>query len=154
MNERIRGSLEQDLAQLLAPFQALRFAVLATSDEGRPYASLIAFALMPNFQKVIFATSRETRKYKNMMSQRSVSILIDNRSQTPDDLNSAEAVTLIGSVQPLTQGAGKEECIRIFLDKHPQLTSFIDDAETALMTMSIEEAVHVTRFQNVTLWSK
>lgn len=145
---------ERNLKQMLASFEDLRFAVLATSDEGRPYASLIAFAFTPDRQTVIFATPKATRKYRNMMSQKSVSILIDNRSGTPEDLSHAEAITLVGPARPVRAGARKEEYRKVFKDKHPQLASFIDDPGTALMAMLIEQAVHVTRFQDVSAWMR
>ena len=145
---------ERNLKQMLASFEDLRFAVLATSDEGRPYASLIAFAFTPDCQTVIFATPKATRKYRNMMSQKSVSILIDNRSGTPEDLSRAEAVTLVGTARPVRAGARKEEYREVFHKKHPPLASFIDDPGTALMAMLIEQAIHVTRFQDVSAWTK
>jgi nitroimidazol reductase NimA-like FMN-containing flavoprotein (pyridoxamine 5'-phosphate oxidase superfamily) len=145
---------ERNLKQMLASFEDLRFAVLATSDEGRPYASLIAFAFTPDCQTVIFATPKATRKYRNMMSQKSVSILIDNRSGTPEDLSRAEAVTLVGTARPVRAGARKEEYRKVFRKKHPRLASFIDDPGTALMAMLIEQAIHVTRFQDVSAWTK
>jgi len=145
---------EKDLKQMLADFDDLRFAVLATSDEGRPYASLIAFALTPDRTTVIFATPKATRKYRNMRSQRSVSILIDNRSQTPEDLSRAEAVTLVGTARPVRAGANRIEYGKVFSDKHPHLTTFINDPGTALITVIIEQAIHVSRFQDVSVWTR
>ncbi|HVN25826.1 MAG TPA: pyridoxamine 5'-phosphate oxidase family protein [Syntrophorhabdales bacterium] len=145
---------KKDLSQILSVFEDLRFAVLATSGEGKPYASLIAFAFTADRRNVIFATSKATRKYKNMMNQGSVSILIDNRSQRPEDLSRAEAVTLLGTARLVRAGARKKEYSNIFLGKHPELSTFIDDPGTALMMMAIEEAIHVTRFQNVSVWSE
>ena len=140
----------QDLALMLAPFDDLRFAVLATSDKGRPYSSLIAFAFTPDRQTVIFGTPKATRKYMNIRNQRYVSILIDNRSQTPEDLRRAEAVTLIGPARPVKT----KEYIKVFTDKHPQLAGFIDEPGTALIAVTIEQAVYVTRFQAVSTWAK
>ena len=141
----------QDLALMLAPFDDLRFAVLATSDDkGRPYASLIAFAFAPDRQTIIFGTPKATRKYRNIRDQRYVSILIDNCSQTPEDLKHAEAVTLVGTARPLTT----EEHIKVFTDKHPQLADFIFDPGTALIAVTIEQAVYVTRFQTVSTWTR
>lgn len=145
---------EKDLKQMLASYDDLRFAVLATSDEGRPYASLIAFALTPDRTTVIFATRKATRKYRNMRSQSSVSILIDNRSQTPEDLSRAEAVTLVGTARPVRAGAKRREYGKIFSEKHPQLITFINDPGTALIAVVIEQAIHVTRFQDVYTWTK
>ena len=139
---------------MLASFEDLRFAVLATSDDGRPYASLIAFAFTPDRQTVIFATSKATRKYRNMMSQKCVSILIDNRSGTPEDLSHAEAITLVGTAKPVRAGARKDAYRKVFREKHPRFAHFIDDPGPALMAMVIEQAVHVTRFQDVSAWTK
>jgi nitroimidazol reductase NimA-like FMN-containing flavoprotein (pyridoxamine 5'-phosphate oxidase superfamily) len=153
MNKQQEGSNQekgQDLARMLAPFDDLRFAVLATSDKGRPYASLIAFAFTPDRQTVIFGTPKATRKYRNIRDQRYVSILIDNRSQTPEDLRRAEAVTLVGTARPLKT----EKHIRVFTDKHPQLAGFIDEPGTALVAVTIEQAVYVTQFQAVSTWTK
>jgi nitroimidazol reductase NimA-like FMN-containing flavoprotein (pyridoxamine 5'-phosphate oxidase superfamily) len=153
-HSRSKRGEERNLKQMLAYFEDLRFAVLATSDEGRPYASLIAFAFAPDRQTVIFATPKATRKYRNMRSQPSVSILIDNRSGTPEDLSRAEAITLVGTARPIRAGARKEEYREVFREKHPRLAGFIDDPGTALMAMLIEQAVHVTRFQDVSAWTK
>jgi nitroimidazol reductase NimA-like FMN-containing flavoprotein (pyridoxamine 5'-phosphate oxidase superfamily) len=156
MNKQRHGSTREekgDLGQMLAPFNELRFAVLATSDEGRPYASLIAFAFTPDRRTVIFATPKATRKYRNIRGQQSVSILIDNRSQTPEDLSRAEAVTLVGRAKLVRGGARKEEYRKVFTGIHPQLAGFIDEPGTALMAVVIEQAVHVTRFQDVSVWT-
>ena len=59
---------------MLKAFDALRFAVLATSDNRTPYTSLIAFALTPDRHTLIFATPKATRKYENINSQPAVSI--------------------------------------------------------------------------------
>jgi nitroimidazol reductase NimA-like FMN-containing flavoprotein (pyridoxamine 5'-phosphate oxidase superfamily) len=145
---------ERSLKQMLASFDDLRFAVLATSDQGRPYASLVAFAFTPDCKTVILATLKATRKYRNIRSQGSVSILIDNRSQTPEDLSRAEAVTLVGTARPIRAGARKEKYSKVFSDKHPQLTGFINQPGTALVAVDIEQAIHVTRFQDVSAWIK
>ena len=157
VNKRHPGSnqgKEQSLGQMLASLDNLRFAVLATSDEGRPYASLIAFAFTPDRETVIFATPKATRKYRNIIGEPSVSILIDNRSQTPEDLSRAEAVTLVGTARPVRNGVRKEEYSKLFKVKHPQLADFINEPGTALVTVGIEQAVHVTRFQDVSVWTK
>jgi heme iron utilization protein len=135
-------------------FDDLRFAVLATSDGGRPYTSLIAYALTPDCQTIIFATKKATQKYRNLKAQPSVSILIDNRSQTPEDLGRAEAVTLLGTARLIRAGGRREEYSAILTARHPQLAGFVSDPGTALLAMTVEQAVHVTQFQNVSFWTR
>jgi nitroimidazol reductase NimA-like FMN-containing flavoprotein (pyridoxamine 5'-phosphate oxidase superfamily) len=90
---------QMSIEEMLAPFEALRFAVLATSEEGKPYTSIIAFALTADRRTLIFATSSATRKYRNIITQPAVSILLDNRSQNAYDIDNAQAVTLLGTAK-------------------------------------------------------
>ncbi|MEI6153894.1 MAG: pyridoxamine 5'-phosphate oxidase family protein, partial [Deltaproteobacteria bacterium] len=55
------------------------FAVLATDSNGHPYTSLVAYAITPDLKKVLFATPKGTRKYKNILNSEHVALLIDNR---------------------------------------------------------------------------
>jgi heme iron utilization protein len=140
------------LEQMLKPFGDLRFVVLATSASGKPYTSLISFALTSDYHTLLFATSRFTSKYNNICNQPAVSILIDDRSQHADDLQNARAVTLVGTAEVLIEGAKKEEFTRLFLVKHPELAAFIDEPETSLIAVTIHQAIYVTRFQDVSYW--
>lgn len=153
-SRRTRQDNDQAPWVMPPPFEDLRFAVLATSEGGKPYASLIAYAFTPDCQTVIFATKKDTQKYRNLREQPSVSILIDNRSQAPEDLAQAEAVTLMGRAKPVRAGARKEEYLAIFTARHPQLADFVNDPGTALLAMTIDQAVHVTQFQNVSFWNR
>jgi pyridoxine/pyridoxamine 5'-phosphate oxidase len=73
-----------------------RDAVLATDDNGQPYASLITFTLTPDRRSLIFATPRNSTKYRNIRKNHRVSVLIDNRSNTDRSYMLAEAVTVQG----------------------------------------------------------
>lgn len=140
------------LEEMLGAFDALRFAVLATSDNGRPYTSLIAFALLPDRRTLIFATPKATSKYRNITNQPAVSILLDNRSQRADDLHSAQAVTLLGTAKEVRTTAQMAHYRVAFVDKHPELAAFIDEPDTALIAVTIRQAIYVARFQDVSRW--
>ncbi len=51
------------------------FAVLATDDNGRPYTSLVAYALTPDMRQLVFATPKKTRKYANIIRSSNVALL-------------------------------------------------------------------------------
>jgi uncharacterized pyridoxamine 5'-phosphate oxidase family protein len=53
-----------------------RFAVLATQQGDQPYINLIAFATSDNHSFILFATSRNTQKYRNIQENEKVAILI------------------------------------------------------------------------------
>ena len=140
------------IEEMLAPFAAMRVAVLATVEEGKPYTSIIAFALTPDRRTLLFTTSSATRKYRNIVSQPAVSILLDNRSQSAGDINSAQAVTLLGTAKKVRAGAKKSEYSAIFVNRHPELADFINDPGTALIAFTLQQAVHVARFKDISVW--
>ena len=143
---------QMPIEKMFAAFNTLRFAVLATSDKGKPYTSLIAFALTPDRHTLIFATPKATSKYKNLKSEPAVSILLDNRSQEAEDFHSAQAVTLLGTAKEVRTAAQKAEYRQILVNRQPELAAFIEEPGTSLIAVTIRQAVHVARFQNVSRW--
>jgi nitroimidazol reductase NimA-like FMN-containing flavoprotein (pyridoxamine 5'-phosphate oxidase superfamily) len=53
---------------LRALLESQRFAVLATEDQGQPFASLMAFAATDDLRHMVILTERTTRKYANLKS--------------------------------------------------------------------------------------
>lgn len=126
-------------------------AVLATESEGQPYTSLISYVVTPDAKGIIFATPKSTRKYKNILKNRCVSILIDTRSNTEKDYTDAEAITILGNAHPVRRGKKWMEYAKILKRKHKRLDSFIDSSETALVYINITKYIHVTKFQSVSV---
>lgn len=128
------------------------FAVLATDDKGIPYASLVSFALTPDLKKIIFATPRGTRKYRNIIRSRNAALLIDSRSRKKKGLMEAEAVTIIGKGRPVKKGRTRDGFAATFTKKHPALEGFIQSPSTAIIVIDIVQCIHVSRFQTVSVW--
>src|SRR5512136_3185486 len=87
---------KRDLRKLL---QSQPLAVLATQNQGQPYASLIAFASSDDLKSLYFATTRSTRKYANLSSDSRVAVLVDNRSNKASDFRWAMAATATGQAR-------------------------------------------------------
>jgi heme iron utilization protein len=115
------------------------FAVLGSVEEAQPYSNLIAFAATEDLKYLIFVTSRNTRKYRNMTMNHRVSLLIDNRMNQAGDVNQATAITIIGSVHEDT--ARESEFKSIFLRRHPHLSQFIEAPESAVMVVAVSEYI-------------
>ncbi|UCF87085.1 MAG: pyridoxamine 5'-phosphate oxidase family protein [Nitrospiraceae bacterium] len=130
-----------------------RHAVLATTSKDMPYTSLIAYALTPDME-IIFATPKNTQKYRNILNNSSIAILIDTRSNTDRGYLGAEAITALGTAHPVRRGEKWKKLVQVFLKKHSQLAGFIDAPSTALILVKVSRCVHVSRFQVVTAWSK
>jgi nitroimidazol reductase NimA-like FMN-containing flavoprotein (pyridoxamine 5'-phosphate oxidase superfamily) len=128
------------------------FSVLATNDNGQPYTSLISFAITPDLKRVIFATPKDTRKYKNILNTKEVAILIDNRSSTQKKLMATEAITIIGTARHIRRGKTRDELAALYLKKHPDLEEFIQSDTTALIVVEATRCIHVGKFQTISVW--
>ena len=124
-----------------------RFAVLATQSEGQPYGNLIAFAEAENLRSLLFETSRNTRKYSNILASKKVAVLIDSRTNQALDLNNAIAITALGTIEEANT-LNKERLSGIYLSKHPQLRDFLYNISNALMKVSVIDYI-VATFESV-----
>lgn len=127
-------------------------AVLATDSDGQPYTSIISYTLTPDMRGVLFTTPKSTRKYRNILKNKRVSLLIDSRTNTAQDYMGAEAVTILGNAYQVRKGKRWTELVEIFLKKHPGLREIIESSETALVLIEITKCIHVTKFQSVSVW--
>jgi heme iron utilization protein len=138
----------------LRAFDSEPFAVLATEDRHGPYASLVAHAFTTEGNRILLATPRTSRKYRNLVTNRKVALLIDRRPKSSGaGLMEAEAVTIAGEATPIRRGGSWNTLAGIYLEKHPHLAEFLEAKSTALVAVVITEAVYVSRFQEVSLWS-
>jgi uncharacterized pyridoxamine 5'-phosphate oxidase family protein len=127
-------------------------AVLATESDGQPYTSMIAYALTPDKKGIVFITPQKTRKYKNILKNNRVSLLIDTRSNTGKDYMKAEAITILGNAFTVRKGGKWSELTKVLIQKHPKLNEIIRSLETKLIFVKITRCIHVTRFQTVSEW--
>jgi heme iron utilization protein len=140
---------EVQLKKLLKDlFRSQLFASLATLQNGRPYNNLIAYAVTDDLKYIIFVTRRETRKYANLISNNSVSVLIDSRSNRDSDFRNAMAVTAAG-VADEVRDSQKEALLQLYLIKHHSLEKFAHSPESALFKIKVKKYFIVRNFQEV-----
>ncbi len=142
----------EDRDRLLAVVRDLltsqRLAVMATQSQGQPYTNLMAFAATEELRHVILATTRATRKFANLLADPRVALLVDSRANDPRDFTEAAAVTLLGRAWEL-QGRERQPYLELYLAKHPYLADFVAQPACALLRLSVERLILVTRFQEV-----
>ena len=129
-----------------------RHAVLATAWNNRPHVSLVAFALTPDRQGLLFATPKNTTKYQNIIRNSRVSLAIDNRENSTEDYLGAEAFTLFGKAREVRQKAARTTLSAILTLKHPALKEFIEAPTTALILVKLERCLHIGKFQTISEW--
>ncbi len=134
--EEISGLIKRLLA-------SQRFAVLATQSEGQPYSNLVAFAEVDNLGSLLFVTSRDTHKYSNTLASKKVAVLVDSRTNQASDLNSAIAITALGTIEEVAAD-NKDYLSKVYLSKHPQLKDFLHNPSNALMKVTISNYIVAT----------
>ena len=141
-----------DTAEILLVIRNLlesqRLAVLSTQNHGQPYCNLIALAATGDLKYLLFATTRATRKYANLMADSRVAVLVDNRRNDVADFAEAAALTAIGKAWEL-QGAERQQSLTVYLGRHPYLEEFVTSPTCALLRIKVEKYIVVTRFQEV-----
>ena len=140
--------LERQVREL---FQQQLLGVLATntgSAVAEPYVSLIAFVATEDLRRLIFFTSRNTRKFTNIVTNSQVSMLIDNRTNQAGDFQTALAVTVLGRAIE-QHGVEKSSLQKLFLARHPELEAFALDSSSALIEILVERYILVSKFQQV-----
>jgi putative heme iron utilization protein len=123
-------------------------AVLCTQYNGQPFGNLVVFAMSDDLRYLCFATSRATRKYRNLAADPRLALLIDSRQHYPQDLQAASALTITGRM------VEAEEAVRSmlrsrYLVRHPHLRDFLDTPEVALLMVAVAQYDLVTEFQRV-----
>ena len=139
------NKVKRDLRKLL---DSQPLAVLATQNQGQPYASLIAFASSDDLKSLYFATTRSTRKYANLSGDSRVAVLVDNRSNKASDFRWAMAATATGKAKEVN-ARKREKALELYLAKHPHLRDFVHSPTCALCEIRVQTFFVVTRFQNV-----
>lgn len=133
-------------------FASQRSAVLATTEDGQPYLSLMAFAASDDLKFLLVVTPRATRKYRNLMTDPRVALLVDNRTNQPWDVEHAIAVTAMGVAEECAL-AETEHFLSLYRGKHPHLEEFATSLENVLIKVKVDRYYLVSRFQEVREYS-
>jgi nitroimidazol reductase NimA-like FMN-containing flavoprotein (pyridoxamine 5'-phosphate oxidase superfamily) len=145
-------TIMQDIYQLRETIKEIldsqKLSVFATLGEGKPYGNLVAFAATADLKTILFATTRATRKYANLLAHADIAMVIDTRTNQTADFSDAVAVTVLGEVREVIADERKK-FVSIYLDKHPLPERVRRIPTTALLSVMAKTYIMVSRFQNV-----
>lgn len=121
------------------------FGVLVTND-GHPHVSLVSYWVSDDGKRIVFLTSKDTRKYTNILSDERATFMVDDRTNSPSsDIRQASAVSALGRAR---EASSEETGIlrEAFLIRHPYMGSFASMKDTAVMVLEIDSLQVVSRF--------
>ena len=144
-----RGEQEPEVRRLLQRlFRTQKLAVLATGSEAGPYCCLVAVAASSDLGELFFVTPRPTRKYRNILADPRVCLLMDSRSNSEADFEHAVAVTVLGSAAEADTEQARGMLAR-YVERHPHLAEFASSPQCALVRVQVDRYVIVQHFQRV-----
>jgi uncharacterized pyridoxamine 5'-phosphate oxidase family protein len=108
------------------------FAVLATEGNGQPHTSLIAITPFENFRQIIFATYRNTLKFRNLSHNNKVAVLIESGVININGFKQSVVLTIIGHTEVINI-AGNEATYQAHLKQHPEMESFMLSSDCVLI---------------------
>ena len=137
------------LKQLLRGlFAAKRLAALATHHDGQPYQSLVAFAATDDLKHMVFATTRATRKFRNISADTRVALLVDSCTDQTSDFHDEVAVTATGRAVEVA-GAERDRLLALHLARHPYLKEFATSPTCAVLRVDVDTYYICERFEHV-----
>jgi len=128
--------------------QSNRLAVLATVGDDQPHASLIAITPFKGFRQLIFATYRNTRKFRNLALNGKVAVLIEGENEDKSGIQDGFVITAYGSAKEINIEAN-DDAMQAHLLKYPELLSFTSDTDCALVLVNVENYQVVQGIDNV-----
>jgi len=112
--------------------------VLATVSEGRPHCSLMAYAADDACGEIYMVTPRATTKYKNLMNNPLVSLLIDTRADQPGRRPpDAQALTVEGKFLPIRDREKRASVEARLTAAHPYLKEFMDSEDAEVFSVKV-----------------
>lgn len=110
--------------------------VLATTREGRPHCSLMAYVADENAEWIYMVTHRATTKYANLLANEQVSLLVDNRcDRSPTEREKVQALTVHGTFHAVEDEGKKKRILEQFLVRHPHMKRFLSHPEAEVISV-------------------
>ena len=131
-------------------FQSSGFAVLATESDGQPHTSLIAITPVDGFRQLIYATYRNTLKYRNIINNSKVAVLIEGEHVNAAGLKETVVLTIIGQAEEISLTENKTT-LQAHLNRHPQLESFLLSPDCSLFLVRARSYQVVYGIDNI-MW--
>jgi nitroimidazol reductase NimA-like FMN-containing flavoprotein (pyridoxamine 5'-phosphate oxidase superfamily) len=123
------------LAEMKTLARHKNMCVLATVAGQKPYCSLMAYVTDENCEEIYMVTQRNSTKYKNMLQNPAVSLLIDTREKAPS--SQAKALTVEGIFCKIENAETRKQVTAKLLQTHPHLEIFMQHPEADVFCVKI-----------------
>jgi nitroimidazol reductase NimA-like FMN-containing flavoprotein (pyridoxamine 5'-phosphate oxidase superfamily) len=113
--------------------------VLATVSGGQPHCSLMSYAAAADCREMYMVTIKNTKKFRNLTDNPSVSLLVDTRAEEErGQRHQAKALTVNGLFEDVKDQEKRDMIRARLLDRHPHLKILADDPDAGFFTVRIK----------------
>jgi len=124
--------------------KAKDICVLATVLEGVPHCSLMNYVADEDCSEIYMATQKNTKKYKSLTQNNTVSILVDTREENAGaDRPEAKAITIAGVFQKIEDEKKKAIVTSRLLEKHPYMNVIINSKDPEIFCVKITSFLYL-----------
>ena len=128
--------MRKDIQELI---QANKICVLATVSEGEPHCSLMSYATDDDCYEIYMATHKKTKKYRNLATNPSVSLLVDSRQNAGTSPSAqTKALTISGTFQRNIDEKKMATARARLFEKHAELKNIFNDLDTEIIVVQIK----------------
>lgn len=108
---------------------------MATAVNGAPHCSLMSYAANNECREIYMATLKDTKKYRNLVANPAVSLLIDTRDLDPK--GKTRALTVTGVFQAIENDQRITEIRETLLAKHSDLKDFFNNPDARIVMIKV-----------------
>jgi nitroimidazol reductase NimA-like FMN-containing flavoprotein (pyridoxamine 5'-phosphate oxidase superfamily) len=113
--------------------------VLATVSGVEPHCSLMSYATDDDCREIYMITHKQTKKYRNLLHNGKVSLLIDTREEDQAvGREVTKALTINGVFQKIEDQQEKKGAVDRLLERHPHLRKFADTPDAEVFAVRIK----------------
>ncbi|WP_303866789.1 pyridoxamine 5'-phosphate oxidase family protein [Acetobacterium wieringae] len=110
--------------------------VLCTETDGNPHCSLMTYLLSDDQTTLYQVSTRESRKFKNLLANPRVSVLVDSRQHQSQGANIV-SVTFSGLFKPLAESE-VQPVKTTFAGKHPELMEILNRPDSVVFAIQLQ----------------
>jgi hypothetical protein len=116
--------------------QSRRIASLGTIHEGKPYVSMVPFALLPEGSGLVIHVSQLSPHTKDMLENPQVSLLVVAQEAPDAPAPALARVTIQGRAEPFTASApGYDPAREAYLERFPEALDILELPDFSLFAI-------------------
>ena len=98
----------------------------------------MVYACDDDAREIYMVTLKQTTKYRNLMDNPWVSLLVDTRSIGGKATGQTKALTIAGMVDPIDEEAKRNSARKRLSEKHAQLETLLKDPDADILCVKIK----------------